>query len=137
MPLQRRALLGFLLLAVLAVPRPARAQATTGTISGTVTDESKAVLPGATVRVKNVETGATRTLVTDDRGRFRALELPPGLYSVFAELPGFTTAGRENLTLEIGRDVTADLSLKVGALTEAVTVQGAASNVELSSSVAG
>src|SRR5438552_11246193 len=137
MRLYLKTLVATLLLASVAVPGLALAQATTGTISGTVTDESKAVLPGATVTVKNVETGATRTLVTDDRGRFRALELPPGLYSVFAELPGFTTAGRENLTLEIGRDVTADLSLKVGALTEAVTVQGAASNVELSSSVAG
>ena len=125
------------LLLTLAAPIPAAAQATTGTISGSVVDESKAVLPGATVQVKNVETGATRTLVTDDRGRFRALNLPPGVYTVSAELAGFTSAKRENLTLEIGRDVTADLALKVGAVTEEVTVQGAATNVELSSSVAG
>src|SRR5437867_8917064 len=89
MRLYMKALVIPLLLAFAASPAPALAQATTGTISGTVTDESKAVLPGATVTVKNVETGSTRTLVTDDRGRFRALELPPGLYSVSAELPGF------------------------------------------------
>src|SRR3989454_3418764 len=137
MPLHIRARLGFALLVLLAVPLTARAQATTGTISGTVTDESKAVLPGVTVLVKNSETGATRTLVTDERGGFRALNLTPGIYSVTAELTGFTSARRENLTLEIGRDVAADLALKVGALSEQVTVQGAATNVELSSTVAG
>ena len=86
-----RAILGFLLLALPAVPLTARAQATTGTISGTVTDESKAVLPGVTVVVRNTETGATRPLVTDERGGFRALNLPPGIYSVTAELQGFTS----------------------------------------------
>src|SRR5437867_4533465 len=116
MPLHGRAMLGFLLLALLAAPLNARGQATTGTISGTVTDESKAILPGVTVLVKNIETGATRTLVTDERGAFRALNLTPGIYSVTADLPGFTVARRENLTLEIGRDVAADLSLKVGTV---------------------
>src|SRR5437899_9435182 len=132
-----RPMLGFLLLALLAVPLDARAQATTGTISGTVTDESKAVLPGVTVVVRNTETGATRPLVTDERGGFRALNLPPGIYAVTAELQGFTQAKRDNLTLEIGRDVNADVALKIGAVSEQVTVQGAATNVELSSAVAG
>src|SRR5213592_1596695 len=112
MRLHRCAMLGFLLLALLAVPVTARGQATTGTISGTVTDESKAILPGVTVVVRNTETGATRPL-TDERGGFRALNLPPGVYSVTAELQGFTPARRENLTLEIGRDLNADLILKV------------------------
>src|SRR5213083_2585328 len=132
-----RPMLGFLLLALLAVPLDARAQATTGTISGTVTDESKAVLPGVTVVVRNTETGATRPLVTDERGGFRALNLPPGIYAVTAELQGFTQAKRDNLTLEIGRDVNADLAMKVGGISEQVTVQGAATNIELSSAVAG
>jgi carboxypeptidase family protein/TonB-dependent receptor-like protein len=131
-----RPLLGTLILA-LALSAPVFAQATTGTISGTVTDESKAVLPGVTVLVRNVETGATRTLVTDDRGQFRALSLPPGVYAVSAELQGFSPARREQLALEIGRDLPADLSLKVGSLSENVTVLGAATSVELSGTVAG
>ena len=94
-----RAIVGFLLLALVALPLTVHAQATTGTISGTVTDESKAVLPGVTVVVRNTETGATRALVTDERGGFRALNLSPGIYAVSAELPGFTPAKRENLTL--------------------------------------
>ena len=137
MRLHLSALFGTLLFALAAMPAPIFAQATTGTISGTVTDESKAVLPGATIQVTNVETGATRALTTDERGRFRALSLPPGLYSVSAEMAGFQPAKRDQLTLEIGRDVTADVQLKIGALTDQVTVQGAVSNVELSSAVAG
>src|SRR5881397_1454448 len=137
MRLQSGASFALLLLTLLAVPETTRAQATTGTISGIVTDESKAILPGVTVVVRNTETGATRSLVTDERGGFRALNLPPGIYSVTAELQGFTPAKRENLTLEIGRDVNADVALKIGAVSEQVTVQGAATNVELSSAVAG
>jgi len=124
-------------LLALIVPALAGAQATTGTISGTITDESKAVLPGVTVQVRNVETGNTRTIMTDARGGLRALNLSPGTYAVTAELQGFTPAKRDTLIVEIGRDVPADLVLKLGALSEQVTVQGAATNVELSSAVAG
>ena len=131
------ATVGFFILALATAPSAVHAQATTGTISGAVTDESKAVLPGVTIVVRNMETGATRQLVTDERGGFRALNLPPGIYSVTAELSGFTSAKRENLTLEIGREVSADLSLKVGAISENVTVEGAATNIDLSSAVAG
>src|SRR5438094_38634 len=131
------ATVGFFILAPATAPSAVHAQATTGTIYGTITDESRAVLPGASVQVKNVETGATRSLVSDEAGHYRALNLPPGLYSVSAELQGFASAGRGNLTVEIGRDVVADLTMKVGALTEQVTVEGAATNVELSSAVAG
>ena len=137
MRLNLRALFGVLIALLFAAPPTAHAQATTGTISGIVTDESKAVLPGVSIVVRNVETGATRMLVSDERGRFRALNLAPGVYAVSAELSGFTATRRQNLTVEIGRDVNADLTLKVGALSEQVTVQGASTNVELSSTVAG
>src|SRR5437867_4304686 len=135
-----RAIVGvslFGLFVVLAVPAPLGAQGTTGTVSGTVVDESRAVLPGVTIQVKNVENGATRTLVTDAAGRYRALNLPPGLYSVTAELPGFAIAKRENLTLEIGREIPADLVMKIGSFADQITVEGVASNVDLSSTVAG
>src|SRR3989454_3081378 len=125
------------LFVVLAVPAPLGAQGTTGTVSGTVVDESRAVLPDVTIEVKNVENGATRTLVTDAAGRYRALNLPPGLYSVTAELPGFAIAKRENLTLEIGREIPADLVMKIGSFADQITVEGVASNVDLSSTVAG
>src|SRR5436309_710004 len=116
---------GLLLLALAVTPTPTFAQAITGTISGSVTDETKAVLPGATIQVTNVETGATRTLITDERGRFRALNLSPGIYAVAAELQGFQTARRDRLVVEIGRDVAPDLQLKTGPPAEQVTVEAA------------
>jgi hypothetical protein len=132
-----RAILGISLLALFSAPPALRAQATTGTIYGTVVDESKSILPGVTIQVRNVENGATRALVTDENGRYRALNLPPGVYSVSSELPGFAPARRDSLVVEIGRDVVADLTMKVGSVSEQVVVQGAATNVELSSAVAG
>jgi hypothetical protein len=120
-----------------ALPQGARAQATTGTIYGVVTDESKAVLPGVAIQVQNLETGVTRNLTTDERGGYRALSLTPGMYAVTAQLQGFASAKRDGLRVEIGRDVSADLQMTVGAVTEQVTVEGAATNVELSSAVAG
>jgi len=131
------AIVGIVVLALGAAPSAASAQATTGTITGAVTDESKAVLPGVSVHVQNVETGVTRALVTDALGHFRALELPPGVYKVTVELTGFSTSQRENLVVEIGRTVTADFSLKISAVSETVTVQGVSPIVEWSSSVAG
>ena len=132
-----RAILGVSLFAFFAAPAALYAQATTGTIYGAVIDESKSILPGVTIVVKNVENGATRTLVTDENGHYRALNLPPGVYSVSADLAGFTPAKRDNLVVEIGRDVVADLTMKVGGINEQIVVEGAATNVELSSAVAG
>src|SRR5690348_10764155 len=82
-----------LVLALLAAAwSPAAAQGTTGSLSGIVTDESKGALPGASVTVKDVETGQARNLVTDTAGRFRADALSPGLYSVSVALEGFRPA---------------------------------------------
>src|SRR5713226_31061 len=132
-----KAILCASLLAVLAAPPAVHAQATTGTIYGTVVDESKSVLPGVTIEVNNVENGAIRTLVTDENGRYRALNLPPGAYRISAELQGFSPVARENLVVQIGGDVLADLMLKVGSVTEHVTVQGAATDIDLSTADAG
>ena len=66
------------------------AYAQDASVIGTVTDETKSVLPGATVTATNVETGRQTTGVTDDRGSYRLLRMPPGKYKVQAELQGFT-----------------------------------------------
>ncbi len=83
-----------ILWATLAV---AAAQGTTGSISGFVTDESNAALPGATVIVKDVDTGQSRTLTTDEQGRYRADALVPGKYAVTVELSGFRTAQYQDI----------------------------------------
>lgn len=106
-------------------------------ISGTVTDATGAVLPGALVTIKNLDTGIARTIVTDDSGSYRAPQLSPGNYEVRAELQGFQTAVRRGITLTVAREAVVDITLMVGELTEQVVVTGEAPLVEHSSSVIG
>ena len=67
------------------------AQVSTALVQGEITDETKAVLPGATVTARNEETGFARTAVSDARGYYRIIALPPGTYQITAELTGFAT----------------------------------------------
>src|SRR3990167_4276848 len=69
-----------------------RAQLTTGTIAGTVTDQSGAAVPGATVTLKNVDTGVSRTTTTGPTGRYEAPNLPVGKYEESASTSGFQTS---------------------------------------------
>ena len=78
------------------------AQGTTGSISGLVTDSSKGALPGATVTVKDVDTGQTRVLTTDVEGRYRADALAPGDYSVTVERPASARRVRE-IAMSVGQ----------------------------------
>jgi len=126
-------LLGVLIL----LPALAAAQGTTGSISGTVTDAQKAVVPGVTILVKQIETGTQRTLVSDEHGRYTVLNLSPGPYKITAELSGFNTVVRDQLTVAIGKDLLVDIEMTVGGLTEQVTVAGETSNVSLGSTTSG
>ncbi|MBI4456031.1 MAG: TonB-dependent receptor [Acidobacteria bacterium] len=106
------------------------AQGTTASISGKVADESGAVVPGVTVTVTNADTQVSRALVTDDAGAYRATELEVGNYEIKAELVGFQTSIRKGIQLTIGRNAAVDIVLKVGEVSEQVTVTGEASLVE-------
>jgi hypothetical protein len=119
------------------LPAVAAGQGTTGSISGTVTDEQKAILPGVTVLVKQTETGTERTQVSDDHGRYRVLNLAPGPYRITADLTGFRQVVRDQLTVAIGKDLLVDIEMKVGGVEEQVTVTGETSNVSLGSTTAG
>ena len=94
----------------------------TATISGKVEDASGAAVGGAIVAVKNVETGATRTVMTDEMGNYRALSLPVGSHDVRAEKPGFRAAVRTGINLAVGQEAVVNLKLEVGELTQEVTV---------------
>src|SRR5213082_1528146 len=76
----------------------------TATISGKVEDASGAAVGGAIVAIKNLETGATRTVMTDDMGNYRALSLPVGSHDVRAEKPGFRAAVRTGINLAVGQE---------------------------------
>src|SRR5437762_3141524 len=107
------------------------AQGTTGSISGFVTDDTSAALPGATVTVRHVETDQKRVVVTDGDGRYRAQQLAPGPYEVSVELQGFRTARVPDLTLTVGQDAAVNIQMKVGGVDEQVTVTGEAALVNM------
>jgi hypothetical protein len=100
----------------------AQSQAINGTIEGTVTDNQGGVLPGVTVTVTNLDTGDRRTVVTNERGLYRAPLLPLGRYRVTAELQGFRTYDQSGITVTAGRTAVVDITMAVGAITETITV---------------
>ena len=111
----------------------ALAQGTTGSILGTTSDQSQALLPGASITATDKDTGQKRHTVTDDQGRYSLPQLKIGNYSLQADLPGFQAAQR-NVTLTLEGDVVVNFTLKVGGATTEVTVTSEAPLVETTSS---
>ncbi|HEX8492028.1 MAG TPA: TonB-dependent receptor [Pyrinomonadaceae bacterium] len=100
----------------------AQSQITTGVIQGTVTDEAGAVVPGASVEVKNLETSQVKTLSTDEDGRFVFLQLPPSRYTLTISRQGFATLVQEEFPLTVGQTITLTPSMKVSQVEERVTI---------------
>ncbi len=112
------ALLGLLLF----VAVDAAAQSTTGTISGTVRDAQQAVLPGVSVTVRNVDTGLSRTIITDASGVYRFSALPLGRYELEADLAGFAKYSRSGLTLALNQEAVIDIVMGLATLEETIQV---------------
>src|SRR5438094_710000 len=110
------------------------AQGATAAISGTVLDPTGAAIPGASITVKNAGTGFTRTVISDDQGRYIAPELPIGEYEVQGSLPGFRTVERRGIQLTVGSRPVIDLQLPIGQAAETISVTGDLSQVETTSS---
>src|SRR5262245_2274884 len=110
---------------VLSLAAAAHAQILTGSIIGTVKDESGSVLPGVTVTLAStvVVTGPA-SVVTNERGEYRFAQLDPGSYGVTVTLSGFSTYREEGLVVGVGATVERNVSLKVGSLAETITVSG-------------
>jgi hypothetical protein len=102
----------------------------TARISGTLTDDSGAVLAGAAVQAKNLEMGSSRSTVTDSGGRFAIADLPIGSYNVRASSPGFDPVVRSAIVLTVGADRVIDFTLKVGQAHQDVIVNAQVSRVE-------
>jgi hypothetical protein len=102
------------------------AQGLFGTISGVVTDPSGALVPGATVKVTNVDTTVTTTLTTNDAGVYNASSLNPGVYDVEAEAKGFKTTLVSRITLNVGANPKVDLVLQLGATSQVIEVKAEA-----------
>ena len=95
---------------------------TTGTLSGTVVDPTGAVVVGASVNLKNNETGASRSGTTSDKGVFSFSTLQPGVYSVTVENAGFKKALASDIAVEVTKEAQVAISLEIGAANEIVTV---------------
>jgi len=117
--------LSVLVILVVALAVVAQTQITTGTIQGTVTDANGAVMPGASVEIKNLDTNLSKTLTTDDGGRFVALALPPGKYSVTVSKTGFATAVAEQLDLTVGQALNLPVAMKISGVEARVTITSA------------
>ena len=118
------------LIALLASAVPAATQVALAELRGAVTDESGAALPGATITLTHVETGAVRTAVTSATGTYNLSALPVGTYKVTATLEGFKTIVQEGLRLAVGQSASASFTMKVATLAETVTVTGESPLVE-------
>ncbi len=126
-----RHIIGGLCFAVILFAASASLNAqTTGSILGTVTDETGAVVLGAKVEAKNTLTNEVRRTTTNPMGYYTLAELPVGVYTVQVELEGFRTAVREGIQLSLNRNARVDIRLSVGALTERVNVTADAPLVE-------
>jgi hypothetical protein len=114
------------LLVVAPPPAAAQSQITTGVIDGTITDASGAVVPGANVEARHLDTNNVRTRATDAGGRFVFLQLPPGRYTVSVTMTGFATVVQEGVTLTVGQTITLNQVMKPSTVAETVTVTGTA-----------
>ena len=126
--------LGFwTLAAALGLSNPAlfgQASGGTGSIAGLVTDTTGAVLPGVELTVRNVGTNVTRSVVSNEVGRYEVVALQPGEYEVSASFTGFANLRRTGITVSVGQRAVVDLTLSVSAVQELVTVNANTAAVE-------
>jgi hypothetical protein len=120
-----------------SVPGGAAAQSTTGSISGVVSDESAAVLPGVSIVATQVDTGLRRYQVSDATGHFQLLNLNPGRYTVAAELTGFRSASLENLVVTVTRDLRVDVTMYVASLDLETRVSAEAGRLDIGATAIG
>jgi Carboxypeptidase regulatory-like domain/TonB dependent receptor-like, beta-barrel len=113
------------------------AQTGTSSITGRVVDSKEALLPGATVKLKNEATGVTQTQTTSDAGVYTFSSLPVGAYTVMVEARGFKTFASTGNMLTVGVPLVVNVTMEVGQPTEVVEVQSAAERLETTSAMLG
>lgn len=122
----------FLLLAGLSVPLGA--QQFSGTLRGTIRDSTRAVVPGAEVSVVHIETNDRHTVTTDDGGTYVVPQLKPGFYRITVQMAGFKTPTLDQIKVDVQQVRAVDVTLDIGATSEAVTVTATATTIETVSS---
>jgi len=125
------------ILVMLLVHVPLFSQGSQGTIQGGVFDQTGGAIVGAKVTVLDVARGVTRNLTTDESGQYVAPSLTAGTYTVRAEANGFSALERDNVLVEVGRNVRLDLELRPGAQTQTVTVTEVVPAIDTTSATLG
>jgi len=125
------------LIALLLTASTVMAQTTGATLQGTIADEQGAVMPGASVTITNTETGWMREVLSDERGWYRAIALPPGEYELRAHLQGFANYVRRGLRLTTGQEATVNVALKLATVSETITVTAEAPLIETTKNTLG
>src|SRR5262245_34240900 len=114
----------FALAALVVLSGATQLQAQEATVAGTVIDESKSVLPGATVTATSLATGRQFSDVTSPQGAYRLVGVPAGRYKLQAELPGFAPTVLPDIELLVGQNATITMTMKLASVSESVTVTG-------------
>src|SRR6266700_1760472 len=115
----------------LAWPAALFCQTVGASLQGTIHDPSGAVIPNAAIEIRNIDTGATRSLTSDDGGRWRDPVLPPGNYELRVSAAGFQPVRRQGIVLTIGQDAVADLTLEIGTAGTEISVTASAAQLNL------
>src|SRR3981189_1180202 len=132
----RISLLLVALVLIVVIPHSASAQAT-ATPNGVVRDSSGAVIPQATVTLRNTDTSTERESLTNDSGLYVFVSVPPGEYVLKVTKEGFTTATQAGLHILVNQASTQDFTLRVGSTQESVTVEASAENLETANATLG
>jgi hypothetical protein len=135
----KRTLLLVCLVLALASPLSVQAQVSrlSGVITGVVTDAQGGVMPGATVTAEGPALMGKSMVVTDKGGLYRLANLPPGIYVITVQMPGFKTVKQTGITVQVGQTYTVNVRTEVSSVSEEVTVVGAAPVVDIQSSKVG
>src|SRR5580704_17367835 len=120
-----------LVLGVLSLGIAAEAQtASTAVIVGTVTDQSSGVLPGVSVKLTNVATGASQTITSNDAGQYTFPNVVPGTYTVEVTKQGFRKSSVRGLVVDVGKSYMVNIAMELGEVSQSVVVEAGA-RVEL------
>lgn len=130
MPLIRALSAILLLVCICNINVLAQSEAGSAAVEGVISAPDGKVIAGATVSVRNLETGYTRTLTTNERGQFIASVMPVGTYVVEAKARGFATIKREGVQLTVGQTETIELRLQVASVNETITVSAEAAALD-------
>ena len=105
-----------------------------GSVIGVAVDDTKAVLPGVNVTATDQEAGRQLVAVTNEKGEYRLASVPPGKYTIQAELSGFTTVVLRDVEILVGQNATIPITMKLASVTETLTVVGETPLVDVASS---